>query len=406
VDEAAGPQHEAGEISDEEYDTLRRQVKVFMSEPWSTFPAFLAAYQVGYVAHPDFVDGKVEEPIGTGPFVLDEWVPDDHVTATKNEDYWRDGLPYLDEVEFRPLTDPNSRILAVDAGDIDMMITNAPTQVAELATAGVPDGQVVIEEQGAGDEQLVILNTQSGPTADLNVRKALQLATDRAAINDQLYDGYFELADAPYPKSSHWYTDPGWPDTDLAEAKKLVDEWEAEIGPLTIELTAFDNNDDLTLAQMLQAQWGEAVVDVSINTTTQNAIAEFVPLGNYNALQAPFFNGSDPDEHYPFWDPDPENIGGPGELSINFSRYTSDVTQDALHAGRQSSDVAEREAEYAKLWKDWAENVPYIFIYHQKHLLVAIDNVQGLESFTTPEDIPAATFVSGAVYMTEVWRTD
>ena len=52
IDESARPRFEAGELSEEEYDVLRRQVVVLMEEPWSTFPAFLAAYQVGYVPTP------------------------------------------------------------------------------------------------------------------------------------------------------------------------------------------------------------------------------------------------------------------------------------------------------------------------------------------------------------------
>src|SRR5262245_55372182 len=62
VDEAARPKHEAGEISDEDYDVMRRQVLVYMSEPWSTFPAFLATYQTGFVAHPDYLSGKLDTP--------------------------------------------------------------------------------------------------------------------------------------------------------------------------------------------------------------------------------------------------------------------------------------------------------------------------------------------------------
>jgi ABC-type transport system substrate-binding protein len=403
VDEAAKPRFDAGEISEEEYDVLRRQVIVTMTEPWSTFPAFLASYQVGYMVHPDYVAGEIEEPMGTGPFTFEEWVPGDHLTTRRNPDYWRAGLPYLDEVEFRVLTDPGSRYESLSAGDLDLMVTNSPTQVAELGTE-LPDDQILLQEAGAGDEEFVLFNTQSGPTSDVRVRQALQLATDRQAINDLLYDGYFELAEAPYADDSDWYTDPGWPEPDLTEATRLVEEWEAENGPLTVTLTTFNTQDDLELGQALQAQWSEVGVETVIESTTESSTAEVIPFGDYEASLTHLFGGSDPDEHYPFWDPDEENIGGPGELSINFSRYTSETTRDALHLGRETGDFDERKAAYAEVWKDWAENVPYLWLYHKPQVLVATNQVKGLETFTTPDGEPADSFVGGSLFPTELWR--
>src|SRR5690606_33453184 len=132
---------------------------------------------------------------------------------------------------------------------IDLMITNSSPQVAELSTADVPDGRVLHEEQGAGDEQMVLFNVQSGPAADVEVRRAIQLATDREAINEQLYDGFYEIADSPYREGSPWYVDPGWPERDVEAAAELVEAWEAEHGDLVIEVLVYDTVDDLDLAQ-------------------------------------------------------------------------------------------------------------------------------------------------------------
>jgi ABC-type transport system substrate-binding protein len=405
VDEAARPQHEAGEISDEDYDVMRRQVLVYMSEPWSTFPAFLATYQTGFVAHPDYLAGELPVPTGTGPFVYEEDVQDDHVTLSRNPNYWREGLPYLDEVEFRTLTDPAARYHALEAGDIDMMISNAPSQMVDFGENGVADGQQLYEDRSQGDEQLLLLNTQSGPTADRDVRHALQLATDAGALNNGLYDDHFDLADTPFSSESFWYSDPGSPDPNGDAAKQAVEAWEADNGPLTVKISTYDNTDALRLAQAIQEQWKNVGIDAQVEALDDSAMITAITMGQYDVALNQFLNGEDPDLFYPFWDPNPDNIGGPGEFSINFTRYTSPTQQDALAAGRRTADPAERKTEYAKLWQDWGENAPYIFLWHSQQVLVAVDGIQGLDSFDTPDGEPATELVSGSVFLTEVWRS-
>jgi ABC-type transport system substrate-binding protein len=404
VDEAARPQLEAGEITQEEYDLLSRQVVVFMEEPWSSFPAFLTGFQSAFVAHPDYESGKIEEPIGTGPFKFDEWVPSDHVSVVRNDDYWRPDLPYLDELDFKILSDPQTRKNALDSGEIDMFNAEDLGLVPELGTddAFQQDYQLIADSSD-GDEANVLLNTQSGPFADVDLRRALALATDRAALNEGLYGGYYELADAPFREDSPWYSDPGWPQTDVDAAKELVEEWEDENGPLAIELTVLQSSDFLELGQALAAQWGEAGIETTVETIDVTAAGTTLALGNFEAMLYTFFFGSDPDEHYPFWEPDPANIGGPGELSINFSRYTSDIHDRVLHGARQTSDPAERAELYGELWKEFADQVPYVWLFHIDWIVVASNDIRGLDSFTTPDGKAAAPLIWGSIFLTEAW---
>ena len=207
-------------------------------------------------------------------------------------------------------------------------------------------------------EQVVVLNTQTGPAADVEVRQMLQLATDRGAINDQLYDGFFDWPRRPSRPGRVWHTDPGWPDADLDEARAQVEEWEADNGPIEIKLNVVAAQDNLELAQALAAQWDEAGITTEIESVDQGRLAQLLPIGDYEAVLIPFFPGSDPDEHYAFMDPNEENIGGPGELSINFARYTSPEMSDVLHGARQTDDQAERVELYGQLWKDSPRRCP------------------------------------------------
>jgi peptide/nickel transport system substrate-binding protein len=393
-----------GADADGESPLATDQVRIVMSEPWSAFPALLAGFQVGFVAHPDFVDGTVEEPIGTGPFEFDEWIAGDHLTVTRNATYWRAGLPYLDEVEFRLLIDPMTRLSSVESGDLDLMGTNAVSQVVDLRTdPRFAESMRFIEDSGGGDEILILLNTQSGPAADLEVRRALALATDRRALIDGLYGGYYEPADSPFRDDSPWATDPGWPEPDKAAATRLVEEWEADNGPLTITLTSTTSQDDVQLVQAIAAQWSEAGIDTTVDAIDATTATQRLPLGQFEAYLLQFFNGADPDELFTFMDPRPEKIGGPGEFSLNFSRYTSDAVREGLQDGRRLGDPAARAAAYDRVWKDFAENLPYIWLFHTDWVIVASSDVGGIDAFTTPDGAPAAPHVWGSVFLTETW---
>ncbi len=412
--EAARPMVESGDMSQEDWELMSRQVAVTTSIPWATLPAFFST-QPGFVAHPDYtgtVDSEptAEEPIGTGPFVFDDWVLDDHLTAVRNPDYWRtdaDGnqLPYLDEVEFRPLPDDQTRLASLDTGDIDMMHTNSAELQMQAGAdgSGVSEGQYVVFDGGAGDEMTVILNTAEEPLSDVEVRRALALATDKQLIVDGLYDGFFEVANAPYVPDDFWYTDPEWPEPDPDAASQMVEEWEAENGDLVIDLTIISIPENQRLAQTLEEQWSAVGIDVNIKAIDEGSVAASLLEGDYDGIMVAFFPYSDPDEHYHFWDP--ENIGDTGVLSVNFSRYTSEITKENLQAARGIDDREERKALYADVWKDWAENVPYLFLYHQKWIVIARDNVHGIESVTFPDGSPASPMSWGSIFLTQAWVT-
>lgn len=380
----------------------REKVAVFVAQPWTTFPELLTK-QPAYVAHPGTYDGSLsaDAPIGTGPFMFDEWVKGSHLTTIKNGSYWREGMPYLDQLEFRFMVDPTARSQALAAGDIDMMATNSPDQVVDLGTEGVPEGFQVVRDEGDGDVLHVLFNNQTGPTSDLDLRRAFQLGTNREAIVDSLYQGFFEVADLPYTPESRWYSDPGWPAFDQEAAVRMIEEWEAANGPLELSVTVLASQDDLKLAQALQEQWNNIGVDVEITSLERSRFATALLGGDFDLLIMPFYNQADPDAEYHFWDP--ERVGEPGAVSLNLARYSSPEQLELLQAGRLTDDLAERQDIYGQLWEHWAENVPYLWLYHSEWMFEAEDTIHGLDSFTFPDGEPARPVDWGTIFMTDAW---
>jgi len=93
-------------------------VRFVLQEPNYLFPMVVAGYRLGFPMTSPTAFEKMSEqerrshPVGTGPFKLQEWVPNDHITLVRNEHYWKKGMPYLDKVVFKVLNDPISQVTA------------------------------------------------------------------------------------------------------------------------------------------------------------------------------------------------------------------------------------------------------------------------------------------------------
>ena len=105
-------------------------VDLKMKTPWVPFPAVLLIGQVGLHGVAD-LDGRgrrrptlKSKPVGTGPFIFEDYKPNEYFKAKKNPNYWIQPYPYLDEIEFRPIPDALNRRDALKTGAIDIMHTD------------------------------------------------------------------------------------------------------------------------------------------------------------------------------------------------------------------------------------------------------------------------------------------
>lgn len=125
-----------------------------------------------------------EVPIGTGPYVFDEWVKGDHVTLTANPDYWG-GAPSIETVTFNFVGESGTRLSGL-LGDQFQLITNLlPGDTATVEGAGKKFAAV----QGL-EHPVIILNVDGGVTADPKVRQALNYAVDKDALAESLFEGF------------------------------------------------------------------------------------------------------------------------------------------------------------------------------------------------------------------------
>ena len=124
-------------------------------------------------------------PIGSGPFKFETWVPGSHVELVRNEDYFKEGLPYLDRVIVQFLPDAAARLLAFENGEVDFLhwYIVPHERVADLRA----DERFEIVEAGgeaAATNEYILFNTRSEPLSDVRVRQAIAFALDRDEITD------------------------------------------------------------------------------------------------------------------------------------------------------------------------------------------------------------------------------
>ncbi|MEX2540740.1 MAG: ABC transporter substrate-binding protein [Trueperaceae bacterium] len=203
------------------------------------------------------------DPIGTGPFKLVNWEPNRELTYERNEDYWVDGLPYLDGLRFMTVPEESVQVIQLIGGEVDFM-TKAPFgQIAQLVNAGMVT--VVPPDDRAMGFFDIILNTQRAPFDDERVRQAVSYAMNREAFGRSLF-GYATVQSNPVPRSSEAFAEDAlnYDQRDVERAQELL----AEAGyPDGVEFDMFVHRTGLeydTGAQIIQQSLGEAGFTVNI----------------------------------------------------------------------------------------------------------------------------------------------
>lgn len=137
--------------------------------------------------------------VGTGPFILKEWVQEDHITLARFDDYWGEA-PTLDEIVYRVIPDPNAAFTALQEGEIDMISLWANLSPGHIAQAQAdPNIQVVYNP--TFNVGYLGLNQAKEWLQNRNVRLAIAHAIDKQAIIDALYLGGAEPAKEFQPPS-------------------------------------------------------------------------------------------------------------------------------------------------------------------------------------------------------------
>ncbi|MEJ2288863.1 MAG: ABC transporter substrate-binding protein [Deinococcales bacterium] len=203
------------------------------------------------------------QPIGTGPYVLDQWVKGSYLKLSANPHYWGDA-PAISHVEIRPITDPSARLAAVLGGEVDIL-QNVPVALAKQIQAST---KVDLLTHPARRSIFLGLGNKPGtPGADMRVRKAIAMAIDEKAIIDKVMFGHAtpaaQIPDPPTVGYSSAIQHVGY---DPAQAKKLLQEAGYGNG---FSLTLSGTNDhyvqDANIMAAIASQLAKVGIKVDVN---------------------------------------------------------------------------------------------------------------------------------------------
>ncbi len=194
----------------------------------NALPALTAVLPKHVFAGTDIMANPANEKlIGTGPFKYAEHKTGEYYRLARNDDYWGEGEPYLDEIVYRVLPDRAAAAGALEAQEIDLAAFSA-VPLADLdRISKVPGLTVISKGYEALTYQLVVeINHRRTELADRKVRQAIAHAIDRDFVVKTIFLGYAKSSTGPVPRyDSQFYTGdvPSYP-FDVAKANALLDE--------------------------------------------------------------------------------------------------------------------------------------------------------------------------------------
>lgn len=381
-----------------------------MPEPDAAWPDQLGL-SIGWPFSPTAAAAAGEDagskPVGTGPFVFDSWERDSRLVVKKNPNYWQEGLPYLDEIVFRPIPDEDTRISSLSSGDIDVLQT-----LRQASGVRVRDLDGVDSYEALGNTTGVnIFNTTAPPLDDVRVREALARSVDQEQIIEiQGGAGVVPPSTQPFNEADPFYSEAvadAWVTYDPEAARELMDSYvndpersdgKAPGDPVAFRYDCPPDPSLVDMSQLYQSFWGEIGAEVELRQVEQATHISEAIGGEYQAKC--FRAGLDRDPLPSLRDAFSE------ESAINFTRFTDPSIEENLVALGATADLEERQALVEDIMLTVNENFP--MTYHGSTLAVlgAQDAVKNLGGWTFPDGTegsgtPGATTMWGFVWTTE-----
>jgi peptide/nickel transport system substrate-binding protein len=313
---------------------------------------------------------------GSGPFEFVEWKRNDHLTLKKNPSYWRSGLPYLDGLTYRAISDVNAILAALKTGDIDIARTIAPKDVAGLKA----DSSFVYRDTPAIGFNGMELNAGAAPFNDPAKRQAVALAVDRYAILKNINFNIGVVGYGPIPPSSWAFdsTEKIYDHADPAKAKSTATGF-----TFTYKTTSDPINQQL--AALLQSQLAAAGITMTIQTEEFATYQQECQQHNFQACNVTWSGRIDPDGNtYAWW-----HTGG----DFNDSKYSNTQVDAWLDDARVNTDQSKRKQDYVNAQKQIVADAPYVFSVFGVSAQISNNKIHG---FTLYPDL--------MIRMAEVWK--
>lgn len=377
----------------ERIETPDERTVVFnFSEPYAALLQRLNVTEAPIL--PEHIYGSVEDiqtaeanlsPVGTGPFKFSEYVIDDRVVLTRNEAYFKESLPYLDELVFRIIPDSNTQLLALEGGEVDYIWRVPGGEVERLSQ----DDAVALYQVNSGPGggfciPTLTFNLERDVFSDIRVREAIAHAINRDQLVEQVIFGQGRAATGPINSQMEFaYTSDvtAYP-FDIEGANALLDEAGMDRGDndtrFSINLLHFPNFSKY--GEVIRQNLAEVGIDVELVPLDRSA---FLPRvfgeRDFDTNIISYCNNTDP------------SIGvarmyvssNIGDIPFSNGAAYENADIDVLFSeAAQAADVDERGRIYGEIQGILTEELPYWWLVETQFTAASGANINDLKPWT------------------------
>ncbi len=347
-------------------------VKVVLTAPLASFLEGLASNNCAVVskAAVEKYGNLQKNVVGTGPFMLKEWIPDNSMTLVKNPSYFEKGVPQSDKVIYRIIPEQASLLAGVKAGNLDMATINDGSTIM-LAKR---DNSLNVMQKPGVNVRTFGYNVTHKPFDNELVRQAISLAVDRQEVVAVAEFG-MGMPTGPIPVSATQWALPlskiPYSTPDIAKAKALLAQAGYPNGFSFKIVTANSYEGGLSVAQVIQNQLKKIGVTAELEVVEWGVYIDRWVKRTFDAMVELRGGSSEPDR---FLYRMIHSTGG-----VNNFMYKDAEVDALLDKGRALTKVAERKPVYDQLQIALATKAPIVFLYCPLETHVLSKALQGFK---------------------------
>jgi peptide/nickel transport system substrate-binding protein len=316
------------------------------------------------------------KPVGSGPFKLTDWQPNEKLEFTAFEEYYA-GPPKLKRITYKIVPENSVRILELEKGSVQFVQNSIPTDLLPRLQAN-PKLKVITSP---GTSYAYIGFNMEDPILKIKrVRQALALAIDRPAIIKHLLGGLAAPARSLLPQA-HWAYEPQAKsyEYDLSRAKTLLDkagfpdpDGDGPQPRFQLSYKTSQNEQSGRIAEVLQHQWQKLGVKVEIRRHEWGTFYGDISSGNFQLYSLQWVGITEPDIYYYIF-----HSSSIPPQGANRGKYINPELDKLLEQGRITLDSERRKAIYSRVQKIVAEDLPYISLWHLMNIAAMHRQVNG-----------------------------
>ncbi len=350
---------------------------VTLKKPSASFLAYASLYAAS-ITPAKVVAAKGKDfwaqPVGSGPYILTEWVKNDHVTLKRNPRYWQKPYPYLDELRFDVLTDDNTRMLKFRSGELDIATNVPPNQVESLKRVN----GVVVKLFPQMRFDFVYYNHARKPFNDIRVRRALNSVVDRQAILKSVLFGYGNVAASMLPPMLYWNDQLKPYPFDPAKAKALMQEAGVGNGFSAEILLYSGDNQASQIATILKDEFKAIGLDLKVTILEAATVRARRKAGDFDMIKSYYTSDViDPDELVAF------GMDYAGGAIGKWTGFKNDRLSELAAAAEAELNPQKRKAMYFEIQKIAYDQYAAIPLYYADNRTAMWDRVHDFMQLPT-----------------------